>query len=186
MKPVNISFLRTQNINSIYLAKVFGNLIKKNTHSQIIELLRIMEPKINDIDIILIGDKMPALHVDIGKKEKIPINFLGDGFIRFLSILTLMATTQNGIVLIDEIENGLHHSIISKIWEGIGNASEKYNCQILATTHSYECIKGAFEGLTNLKNFRFIRLDQNNENIQAVIFNKNNLQTAFKHKMEIR
>jgi AAA15 family ATPase/GTPase len=147
-----------------------------------------MTPEIIDLDIIPTGN-VSLIYVDIGKNEKIPINFLGDGFVRLFSILTLLATTENGIVLIDEIENGLHHSIITTIWEGIGKAVQEYNCQLIATTHSYECIKGAFLGLENLnylQNFRFFRFDKEDDIIDAKVFNEKNLEVAFKYKMEIR
>lgn len=51
-----------------------------------------------------------------------------------------MLSFQNGVVLIDEIENGLHHSVLAKVWEGIFQWAIKYNVQVFASTHSIECI----------------------------------------------
>ncbi len=47
------------------------------------------------------------------------------------------------VVLIDEIENGIHHTVMRDLWEVIVKHSRESNTQIFATTHSYECIEAA-------------------------------------------
>ena len=43
-------------------------------------------------------------------------------------------------ILIDEIETGFHYSMFDKLWEVIATTAKKNNCQIIATTHIYECM----------------------------------------------
>ncbi len=50
-------------------------------------------------------------------------------------------TTKEYILLIDEIENGLHYTAHYEFWKKIFAASKKLNIQIFATTHSLEMIQ---------------------------------------------
>lgn len=81
------------------------------------------------------------IYFDIGIERLIPIQLMGDGISRLLSILMAMASFENGIILIDEIENGLHATALEHLWNIIKEGSETYNVQIFATTHSLECVK---------------------------------------------
>ena len=80
--------------------------------------------------------------VDVDLNKRIPINVMGDGARKILSILTTIYECRNGIVLIDEISNGFHYSVMKDLWRIILFASKKNNVQIYATTHDLDSIKG--------------------------------------------
>ncbi len=113
---------------------------------------------------------------------------MGDGLLKLLSLILSISLNKNGIVLIDEIENGLHHSIMEKTWDIIISHAKKNNCQVIATTHSYECIKAANDGISaeNTEDFKYIRLDRTNNKIQPKYFNHNTLLTAIQNNWEVR
>ena len=48
-------------------------------------------------------------------------------------------------LLIDEFENGLHWTIHPKLWDIIFTLSEKFNVQVIATSHSRDCVKGFYD-----------------------------------------
>jgi len=75
-----------------------------------------------------------------------PIHTMGDGVRKLLHIVLIMLTKHRSILLLDEVENGLHYSLHTKFWEMISTLAKQEKCQIVATTHSYECINGALEG----------------------------------------
>jgi len=79
--------------------------------------------------------------VDIGLDRFIPINLLGDGMMRLLSISTGISTAEGGVLMIDEIENGLHVTALEQLWKIVLDWSEKYDVQIFTTTHSEDVIK---------------------------------------------
>src|SRR5205807_7489873 len=97
---------------------------------------------------IAVGEKL-LIHGDIGIGRKIPLAHMGEGMGRLLSIVLAIAVNKDGLILIDEFEHGIHHSGMTKIWEGVSKMAQEYNCQIIATTHSYECLQAAFEGTAN-------------------------------------
>ena len=65
----------------------------------------------------------------------------GDGLRRYLNIVAASANPVNNILLIDEIENGLHYSAYKKLWEAIFALAVGTNKQIFVTTHSKETLQ---------------------------------------------
>ena len=66
--------------------------------------------------------------------------------IRIFGIALALENAKDGLLLIDEVENGLHYSVQPDVWRFLFQAATKLNVQVFATTHSYDCIK-SFEGL---------------------------------------
>ena len=73
----------------------------------------------------------------------IPLSLLGQGVLRLTSIFIRALGAKADILLIDEIENGLHHGALVELWKGLKELSDKEGTQIFATTHSMECIAAA-------------------------------------------
>jgi len=69
------------------------------------------------------------------------LNEFGDGLGKFIYFIMLLLSNQNSIILIDEIENGIHYTNLDKLWEIILTISKQQNVQVFATTHSKECIE---------------------------------------------
>lgn len=112
-------------------------ILKNKDEDFILESLRIIEPKINDIVL-----SQNEVLVDIGLDKRIPINMMGDGARKILSILTTIYECRGGIVLIDEISNGFHYLVMKDLWRAIMFASKKHGVQVFATTHDLDSIKG--------------------------------------------
>jgi len=74
------------------------------------------------------------------KKNLILLSSLGEGINRYIAILCAIWANKDGVLLIDEIENGIHYTNYKKLWKIILQASVDANCQIFITTHSKECI----------------------------------------------
>ena len=66
---------------------------------------------------------------------------MGDGINRILTIILAMVNCENGYLLIDEFENGLHYSVQEKLWEIIFYLAKRLNIQVFATTHSNDTIE---------------------------------------------
>lgn len=118
------------------LPERLNKLIIGKRKAGIIKVLQQVEPSIQDLSI---GTNR-MIYCDIGLNQLVPINVMGDGIRRMLSLVVTIANMKNGCVFIDEIENGLHSKTLEILWKAIFEASKEYNVQIFATTHSYECI----------------------------------------------
>jgi len=69
------------------------------------------------------------------------LNEFGDGLGKFIYFIILLLSQKSSIILIDEIENGIHYTNLDKLWEIILTISKQQNVQVFATTHSKECIE---------------------------------------------
>jgi len=165
----------------------FGQLDILGKLEGIAEFLRIIEPKLKSLSSVAMGD-ISLIHGDIGLSRKIPVAFMGDGVSRLLSIILAIATSKNGIVLIDECENGIHYSSMPKIWEAIAKAAREYECQVIGTTHSYECLEAAYNGISGeLSNdFSYVRIDRIDNKTTAKCFDYELLKVAVESNMEVR
>jgi AAA15 family ATPase/GTPase len=100
---------------------------------------------------------------------------------------------KNGILLIDEFENGLHYSIQEKIWGYIFDLAEKLNIQVFATTHSWDCIESFSKVAREKKNIegvlfrvgKSIRTSDNGKVI-ATVFDEDQLYNITQSDVEVR
>jgi len=114
-----------------------SELIKKKREHILVDALRKIDPGIQSIHALPEGIFLTVEGID----ELIPSNISGDGLRRFLNIIATITEKQNSIILIDEIENGLHFLSLQKLWETIISMAVEFNNQIVATSHNIETIK---------------------------------------------
>ncbi|MGA2868980.1 MAG: ATP/GTP-binding protein, partial [Verrucomicrobiota bacterium] len=127
----------------------YNRVILKRRKKQVEKMLREIEPRLDAIEALQIGklgqSSSPLIYADLGLSEMIPVTQLGQGFNRLLDIYSEIVAADAKVLLIDEIENGLHHSVMPVIWRGLFLAAKEFDVQIFATTHSWECILAADE-----------------------------------------
>lgn len=121
---------------------------------ELIPVLKKIDSSISDLRIGTNG----IIYVDTGFERLIPLNIMGDGIRRLVALITSIYSMKNGILLIDEIDTGFHYSTLKMLWKTILDASSRYNVQIFATTHSYECIQAFSEAHKEYLNFEDLRL----------------------------
>lgn len=170
----------------------YQRVILKRRKKQVEKLLREIEPRLEAVEALRIGDQNqspPALiYADLGLSEMIPVTQLGQGFNRLLDIYSEILVEDAKVLLIDEIENGLHYSVLPVIWKGLFLAAKEFDVQIFATTHSWECILAADEAARSDKNYdlSLIRLDRVKDNIKATVIDEKSLATAKELHWEMR
>ena len=120
----------------------FGDLELEGMADDIVECLRAVDPRIQRLTTIA-APPAPMIYAHVGLSRPVPMSFLGDGVGRLLSMALSFQNASNGLILIDEVENGLHHSALQGVWANLNRLSQRFNVQIFATTHSYECMVAA-------------------------------------------
>lgn len=168
-------------------AEFYGNLELYEKQDQVLQTLSIVEPRLKSIRSVAVAGG-PILHGDIGIGRLIPLPIMGEGIVRLADVAVKIANAPNGVVLVDEIENGLHYSIMFKVWKAIALAARQSNTQIFATTHSWECVQAAHEAFASEEtyDFRLHRLDRMNGEITAVTYDQESLDASLKHGLEVR
>jgi predicted ATP-dependent endonuclease of OLD family len=75
-----------------------------------------------------------------GFEHPIPISSMGDGMWRMLAMAIAITQCKRGFLFIDEIDTGLHYTVMADMWKLIYNAAREFNVQVFATTHSSDCV----------------------------------------------
>jgi len=180
-------FLNQRANNGQELHSRLDKIIQKKEQKKIIQTLTIIDPRIVDLSL---GSKN-MIYFDIGIDRLIPIQLMGDGINKLLLILVTIANHENGIVIIDEIENGFHASTLALLWGLIKDASMLYNVQVFATTHSMECVKtfsDTFNILAQEKDLsRLFRIEKApNDTFSTFKYDSEVLKAAVDNNWEVR
>jgi AAA15 family ATPase/GTPase len=165
----------------------YNRVVLKRGKRQVEAMLRTVEPRLETIETLQTG-KEPLLYADVGLSEMIPVTQMGQGFNRLLDIYSEIVAAEANVLLIDEIENGIHHSVMPTIWAGLFNAAQEVGIQIFATTHSWECVLAADQAAREQEPYalNLIRLDRVDDNIKATIIDQDGLGTAKELHWEMR
>lgn len=111
-------------------------LIKRKRKDMVAEYMKSFDSRITAVEIL---NNVAYISMD-GIDQLLTVNMMGDGMRRFLNIVAAAANPINNIILIDEIDNGLHYSSYKKLWEAIFALATSTNKQVFVTTHSKETL----------------------------------------------
>ena len=129
---------KNSNLSNYKIIELFNNLNEEKKDKICLLLQNILSIKINKITA---EDDLIQISTPI---NKLPIHYFGDAlqniFNYLVSFYSSMGGWRNKILLIDEIENGIHYSAHYDFWKNIFKLSKELNVQIFATTHSLEMI----------------------------------------------
>ena len=134
-------------LNSMAAAQIWGQFAATEEEERIIEALRIVEPGIEKLAISI--TPFPMLFARLaGEKDRIPLGNLGDGVIRLLVLAGHLSSLEpEGMLLVDEIDDGLHVSTMEQLWDLVLTVAEARNVQVFSTTHSDDCLRGLASAL---------------------------------------
>lgn len=178
---VNNYFVRTDRAILDRMGKAEINGEKE----KIIGFLQRIDPSIRDIVTLSING-IPQLYINTNEKL-LPVQFSGDGINKLLYIVLSIMDAKNGILLVDEIDTGFHYSMYKDLWKMVSDVSRDNNCQVIATTHSYENIIGAVEGVKDYpEDFSFYRLGYDKDELKAFRSSYDLLKSAIRSDMEVR
>lgn len=180
---INIPIIHAQ---ADYVTSV-GDLELQDKKEELIENLKLIEPSITDITTIM-SNGVAQIYLKVNGRL-IPLRLAGDGVNKWLIILLSIMAHPSSLLLIDEIETGIHYSAYTDMWRSIAVIAKKYQCQIIATTHSYECILEASNGLKKVglaDDFCYFRIDKNGDKTTARRYSNKLLRTALDTNLEVR
>lgn len=120
--------------------------------------------------------------------ERVPLRSLGDGAVRLFGVAVALAGAAGGLLLIDEAENGIHHSLQHEYWRLVLRAAADNNVQVIATTHGWDCIRGfaSASGENDDVEGVVVRLERDDHGLRAVEYSEEELQTATGQGIEVR
>jgi AAA15 family ATPase/GTPase len=180
--------------NRVLTARRYDSTLKKKLSPLIVEKsIQDIVTVLSQIDDKIIGIQLGLNDIilfDIGLARLVPLHVMGDGMRQMLSILATIAISKNEIIFIDEIDNGLHYSTLTTLWNAILKAAKEFNVQIFATTHSYECLAALAQvqegSLFGEDSVRVFRLEREGENHKAVKMTGEDIAVMVESNWEMR
>ncbi len=170
------------------LVPLVGKAFRKGGGEETLQrLLSAVDPRIKKMHVDP-GEDGNQVIVDAGLSELIPVSQAGQGVYRQITILADLVGENPDVLLLDEVENGLHHSVHQQVWKGLGEAAEQLKIQIFATTHSGECLKAAHAAFASRKNYDFsvIQLFRVSAGIQGKVLDRELIDAAISGKIDLR
>ena len=178
-------------LNRREVGELWDSIALTDREKEVLAALRIVAPGVEDISVIgtptSFGERVPIVKVT-DLDEPLPIRCLGNGMQRILGISLALVNAKDGMLLIDEIENGLHHSVQSDLWCLIFQLAHRLNVQVFATTHSWDCIKAFQHAAQENEQVQgvLIRLEMKDGEFGATLLDKQDLAIATRHQIEVR
>lgn len=175
------SFQNNENLISELWKKV--SLTPKE--DEVVEIMKIIDTRILKVRV---DDRKSRVLLN-GDNEPIPLKNLGDGANRLFTIALALVNAKDKILLIDEFEVGLHHSVQEQLWDIIFKYAKEWNIQVFATTHSQDTVEKFYYVANKPKNEgigKYFTLNKNGEDIVAVDYDMEEIKLALESNIEIR
>ena len=196
--PIQVVFAQSTDSND--LGSLWDKIGLTSLGPEVIAGLQLIEPKIKMLSFVDAEDRR-RYRTPIGRSamaripmvqysdvlEPLSLQVFGDGILRLFEILLSLVNARDGILVIDELENGLHYTIHPKVWDIVFRLAKKLNVQVFATTHSWDCIRG-FEiaWRDHLDAGTFFRLDVKEDRVKATYYDAETLSDALRLDVEVR
>jgi AAA15 family ATPase/GTPase len=194
-KNLNIEYVPSSSVATNKVVQLFNNIVLTKDEELVLDAIRIVDPDI--IRLASIGEGYQEIENYIrggilvkSKKweERVPIGNFGDGIWRLLGLILSLVGAKNGTLLIDEIDTGLHHTVMAKMWKLICTTAKKLNVQVFATTHSSDCWRTLADNAVEEEfadmAIRLHRIDKDKKHPET--FTNREMNLAFNREIEVR
>lgn len=184
-------FIYANGLTRAQIGRLWDSISLTDLENEVLSALRIISDKIERLSLVsdqeISRTRIPVIRVS-GLDGPIPLRSLGEGMNRLFGIALGLVNTRNGVLLIDEVESGLHYSVQLDLWRLIFRLAARLNVQVFATTHSWDCIESfqqaAQEDMT--QEGLLIRLGQRRERIVATLYDEKELSVVTREQIEVR
>lgn len=176
--------------NTAQLGSLWDTIALTAPEMEVVNALRIIAPDIEAVSMVGgDGGRRPRTAIVKSRLYSHPLHLrsLGDGINRLFGIILSLVNAKDGLLLVDEIENGMHHSILVQVWTVILKIAKSLNVQVFATSHSWDCIE-AFQAATSKdpEEGILVRLTVKEGAIIPTVFKEGDLAVVTRDKIEVR
>ena len=143
-----LRFITAASLTADTVTVLFEDIVLTPEEDLVTEAMQIIEPDIERIasaggERVRSTSRNPSrggILVRLKKgRDRIPIGSMGDGIWRMLGLALAVVHAAGGYLLVDEIDTGLHHTVIKEMWRFLYRCAKQFDVQIIATTHSRDC-----------------------------------------------
>lgn len=187
-------FIPANSLDENTLTELWDNVTLKPGEEDVLEGMHIIESGVERINLIgqerrptRISTRIPVVKMR-NVSEPIPLRSLGEGMTRLFGIVLALVNAQDGLLLVDEVDSGLHYTVHPALWRLVFKIAVHLNVQVFATTHSWDCIEGFQQAAQEVENGEgmLIRLERRQGHIVPISFDTSRLSIATRQEIEVR
>ena len=186
-------FVTSSSLTTQKMTELFNQVVLTPEEEVLTESLQTIEPKIERIASIATeryraSDSRGGFFIRLSDtSQRVPIGSLGEGVWRMLGLALATVCASDGVLFIDDIDTGLHFSVMSDMWKLVCKTAKRLNVQVFATTHNSDCWtslanvareEGGEDGIT------IQRIEKNKST--AVAFTEREIIIAAQRGIEVR
>ena len=170
------------------LGSLWDKIALSDREKDVVEALRIIDPQISAVSMVGSTRRRPTAIVradNIGRP--IPLRSFGDGLNRLFGIILSLVNARGGLLLVDEFENGLHHTVQLDVWRTIFQLAQTLDIQVFATSHSWDAVEAFQKAAAEApEEGVLIRLARRGEDVIPTVLSENELAIATRDQIEVR
>lgn len=209
LQPVEAVFVSSTSLSELEQRELWSSTVRDGKKSNVLSLLRAIDEGVKDVDSVrqpLLRGRPQGRSVQVGRGPiaaqrfvvtredspiPVPLHSLGEGMGRAMSIGLGLTGGQDGLTLIDEIENGVHYSAQPDMWRMIFETAQELDVQVFATTHSHDCVRAFQQVADDYKDeegmlIQLRRKRSDPKEIVAVTIDEEELQDALRFQVDPR
>ena len=173
------------------LGPLWDNIALTDREPHVLEALRIIDPDISAVSMVgerSIRQSRTAVVRSGQFLHRVPLRSFGDGMNRLFGIILSLVNVNDSVLLVDEFENGLHFSVQLNVWRMIFSLVRQLNVQVIATTHSLDCVLGFAQAAAEHSTVEglLVRIDRIDDHIRVIEYGEEDLQIAARQRIEVR
>lgn len=185
------TFIWSRGLDVSAQGRIWDQIALSAAEDEVIAALQIISPSLMRVNLVSARDGNPERVPMVRLSEQalpVPMKSLGEGMNRMFGLSLALVSSGGGLLLVDEIEIGLHHSVQAEMWRLIFKTAQRLDIQVFATTHSKDCYE-AFAQVAREESGAqgvLIRLENKKGRVVAVPFNEGELDYVVNDSIEVR
>ena len=170
------------------LGPLWDKIALSDREKDVVEGLRIIDPQISAVSMVGSTRRKPTAIVRADNIERpVPLRSFGDGLNRLFGIILALVNARGGLLLVDEFENGLHHTVQLDVWRTIFQLAQTLDIQVFATSHSWDAVEAFQKAAAEApEEGALIRLARRGEDIIPTVLSEDELAIATRDEIEVR
>ena len=143
-----IELVTPDSLDPDHMRVLWDSVLTEGRESEVVDAMKLLNGDLKSVSFLTgnasrtRSDRAGVLLGFQGGGRRVPLGSYGDGMRRLLALSLALTQTANGVLLIDEIDTGLHWTVLEDVWRLVIETARKSSMQVFATTHSYDCIRG--------------------------------------------
>ena len=145
-----VHFLTLDAFDPASMGKQWDTVLEEGVEAEIVADMKLLVPDLDSIVFLTSDNTGSGIRIGLrNDRRRLPIGAYGDGMRQLLALRLSFVGASNGVLLIDEIDAGLHWTVMEDVWQLVVKVAKHLNVQVFATTHSFDCIRGLGSLLRN-------------------------------------